>query len=80
MVCRSAAWGSTYINDFVDRGRVKRVYMQADAPYRALPTDLDNWQVRSSTTGDIFLRGGLSPSQHMMQLMLQKLLNCTCAS
>ncbi|WP_176594540.1 efflux RND transporter permease subunit [Sphingobium sp. EM0848] len=49
----SAAWGSTYINDFVDRGRVKRVYMQADAPFRALPTDLDNWQVRSSTTGEM---------------------------
>ncbi|CAN5214794.1 efflux RND transporter permease subunit [soil metagenome] len=49
----SAAWGSTYINDFVDRGRVKRVYMQADAPFRALPSDLDNWQVRSSTTGNM---------------------------
>jgi multidrug efflux pump len=49
----SAAWGSTYINDFLDRGRVKRVYMQADAPFRALPTDLDNWQVRSSTTGEM---------------------------
>ncbi len=44
----SAAWGSTYINDFVDRGRVKRVYMQADAPYRMLPANLDNWFVRSS--------------------------------
>ncbi|QOT74060.1 multidrug efflux RND transporter permease subunit [Sphingobium fuliginis] len=49
----SAAWGSTYMNDFVDRGRVKRVYMQADAPFRALPTDLDNWQVRSATTGEM---------------------------
>ncbi|WP_313801346.1 efflux RND transporter permease subunit [Sphingobium sp.] len=49
----SSAWGSTYINDFVDRGRVKRVYMQADAPFRALPADLDNWQVRSSTTGEM---------------------------
>ncbi|MDI1294381.1 MAG: efflux RND transporter permease subunit, partial [bacterium] len=49
----SAAWGSRYVNDFVDRGRVKRVYMQADAPYRALPTDIDNWQVRSSATGDM---------------------------
>ena len=49
----SSAWGSTYINDFVDRGRVKRVYMQADAPYRALPTDLDNWMVRSSGTGQM---------------------------
>ncbi|MEC3947407.1 efflux RND transporter permease subunit [Sphingobium sp. HWE2-09] len=49
----SSAWGSTYINDFVDRGRVKRVYMQADAPYRALPTDIDNWMVRSSSTGEM---------------------------
>jgi multidrug efflux pump len=47
----SSAWGSTYINDFVDRGRVKRVFMQADAQYRALPSDLDNWFVRSSTNG-----------------------------
>jgi multidrug efflux pump len=44
----SAAWGSSYINDFIDRGRVKRVYMQGDAPYRSLPSDLDNWFVRSS--------------------------------
>ncbi|WP_375196419.1 efflux RND transporter permease subunit [Sphingobium sp.] len=49
----SSAWGSRYINDFVDRGRVKRVYMQADAPFRALPSDLDNWQVRSGTTGEM---------------------------
>ena len=49
----SSAWGSTYINDFVDRGRVKRVYMQADAPYRALPTDLDKWMVRQATTGEM---------------------------
>ncbi|WP_188062573.1 efflux RND transporter permease subunit [Sphingobium sp. KCTC 72723] len=47
----TSAWGSRYINDFVDRGRVKRVYMQADGAYRALPTDLDNWMVRSSSTG-----------------------------
>ncbi|WP_340265924.1 efflux RND transporter permease subunit [Sphingobium mellinum] len=49
----SSAWGSSYINDFVDRGRVKRVYIQADAPYRALPTDIENWQVRSATTGQM---------------------------
>ena len=49
----SSAWGSTYVNDFVDRGRVKRVYMQADAQYRALPTDLDNWMVRSGSTGEM---------------------------
>jgi len=42
----STAWGSTYVDDFVDRGRVKRVYLQADAPYRMLPSDLDKWFVR----------------------------------
>ncbi len=49
----SSAWGSTYINDFVDRGRVKKVYMQADSGYRSLPTDLDGWFVRSSTNGNM---------------------------
>jgi multidrug efflux pump len=44
----SAAWGSTYINDFTDRGRVKHVYMQGDAPYRMAPQDLDRWYVRSA--------------------------------
>ena len=45
----SAAWGSSYINDFVDRGRVKRVYMQGDAPYRMSPQDLDRWHVRAAS-------------------------------
>jgi multidrug efflux pump len=45
----SSAWGGAYINDFIDRGRVKKVYMQADAPFRALPDDLYGWFVRSST-------------------------------
>jgi len=45
----SAAWGSTYINDFIDRGRVKRVYMQGDAPYRMTPQDLDRWYVKSAS-------------------------------
>jgi multidrug efflux pump len=44
----SAAWGSSFINDFIDRGRVKRVYMQGDAPYRMTPQDLDRWYVRSA--------------------------------
>ncbi len=43
----SAAWGSAFINDFVDRGRVKKVYMQAEAKYRMLPEDLDKWYVRN---------------------------------
>ncbi|MDV2077933.1 efflux RND transporter permease subunit [Marinobacter xestospongiae] len=43
----AVAWGSSYVNDFVDRGRIKRVYVQADAPYRMLPSDIDNWYVRN---------------------------------
>ena len=44
----SAAWGGMYINEFIDRGRVKRVYMQGDAPFRMKPEDLDRWYVRQS--------------------------------
>jgi multidrug efflux pump len=42
----SAAWGGSFINNFIDRGRVKQVYMQADAPYRAAPEDIGRWFVR----------------------------------
>ena len=41
------AWGSSYVNDFVDKGRIKRVYLQADAPHRMMPEDLYNWYVRN---------------------------------
>ena len=44
----SAAWGGQYVNDFIDRGRVKRVFVQADAPYRATPDDIGQWFVRGS--------------------------------
>jgi multidrug efflux pump len=44
----STAWGGRYVNDFIDRGRVKRVYVQGDAPYRAAPGDIDQWFVRNS--------------------------------
>ncbi|MGE5248238.1 MAG: efflux RND transporter permease subunit, partial [Verrucomicrobiota bacterium] len=44
----SAAFGSAYVNDFIQGGRVKRVYVQADAPYRMLPGDLDRLYVRNS--------------------------------
>jgi len=44
----SAAWGSTYVNDFIERGRVKKVYVQADAPFRMNPSDVDRWEVRNS--------------------------------
>ncbi|WP_197477268.1 efflux RND transporter permease subunit, partial [Alcanivorax sp. HI0044] len=42
------AWGSSYVNNFVDRGRVKRVYVQADAPYRMLPENINDWFVRNN--------------------------------
>jgi HAE1 family hydrophobic/amphiphilic exporter-1 len=45
----SAAFGSAYVNDFIQGGRVKRVYAQADAPYRMLPQDLDRLYVRNNT-------------------------------
>lgn len=44
----STALGGTYVNDFIDHGRVKKVYVQADAPYRMLPGDVDNLYVRSA--------------------------------
>jgi multidrug efflux pump len=48
----SIAWGSDYVNDFMDRGRIKPVYVQADAPFRMQPSDLDYWHVRNSN-GDM---------------------------
>ncbi len=50
----AGAFGSTYIGDFVQGGRIKRVYAQADAPFRMLPSDLDRLHLPSS-------RGGLVP-------------------
>ncbi len=44
----SVAWGSTYVNDFLDRGRIKRVYVQGDAEDRMLPEDIGTWYVRNS--------------------------------
>lgn len=44
----AAAFGSAYVNDFIQGGRVKRVYVQADAPYRMLPTDLEKLYVRNN--------------------------------
>jgi hydrophobe/amphiphile efflux-1 (HAE1) family protein len=44
----SAAFGSAYVNDFIQGGRVKRVFVQADAPYRMLPKDLGRLYVRNA--------------------------------
>ncbi len=45
----SVGFGGTYVNDFLDRGRIKRVYVQGDAPYRMQPDDFGEWHVRNST-------------------------------
>ncbi|TRC85876.1 efflux RND transporter permease subunit [Mesorhizobium sp. WSM4310] len=45
----STAWGSDYVNDFIDRGRVKPVYLQSDPNFRMQPQDLDKWQVRNAS-------------------------------
>ena len=44
----SSAIGGTYVNDFLNSGRVKRVYVQGDAPYRMLPQDIGQWTVRNA--------------------------------
>jgi multidrug efflux pump len=44
----STAWGSSYVNDFLHQGRVKKVYLQADAPFRMAPEDLGLWFVRNT--------------------------------
>lgn len=48
----ATAWGGSYVNDFIDRGRVKKVYVQGDAQYRMQPGDLDTWYVRNNN-GDM---------------------------
>jgi len=51
----STALGGAYVNDFLEDGRVKRVYVQADAPYRMLPTDIGRWYVRNDSGGMVQL-------------------------
>ncbi|SDA42408.1 MULTISPECIES: efflux RND transporter permease subunit [unclassified Janthinobacterium] len=48
----SVGWGSSYVNDFLDRGRVKKVFIQGDASSRMLPEDLNKWFVRN-TAGEM---------------------------
>ncbi|MFA6103581.1 MAG: efflux RND transporter permease subunit [Victivallaceae bacterium] len=44
----SSAWGGIYTNDFIDRGRIKKVFLQSGAAYRMQPEDLDKWYVRNN--------------------------------
>ncbi|HWT17092.1 MAG TPA: efflux RND transporter permease subunit [Patescibacteria group bacterium] len=48
----SVGWGGQYVDDFIDRNRVKRVYVQSDAPFRMVPDDFNRWYVRNSA-GDM---------------------------
>lgn len=43
----STAWAGSYVNDFVDQGRVKKVYVQGDAPFRMVPEDVGRWYVKN---------------------------------
>ena len=45
----STAWGGSYVNNFIDRGRVKRVYVEGDGPFRSKPEDLNDWFVRGAS-------------------------------
>lgn len=45
----AGAWGGVYVNDFIDRGRIKRVFLQGDAPFRMVPEDLGQWHVRTAS-------------------------------
>jgi multidrug efflux pump len=45
----STAWGGAYVDDYIDGGRVKRVYVQGDAPFRSRPEDFDRWYVRGAS-------------------------------
>lgn len=44
----ATAWGSSYVNDFMDRGRIKKVYMQGEADSRTTPEDINKWYVRNN--------------------------------
>ncbi|QIE45541.1 efflux RND transporter permease subunit [Pseudohalocynthiibacter aestuariivivens] len=45
------AWAGTYVNDFVDEGRIKRVYVQGEAHARSVPSDIEKWRVRNASGG-----------------------------
>ena len=47
----TTAWAGRYVNDFIDRGRIKRVYVQGEASSRSTPSDLDKWRVRNASGG-----------------------------
>ncbi|GGB04672.1 efflux RND transporter permease subunit [Allosediminivita pacifica] len=47
----SIAWAGSYVNDFIDRGQIKRVYVQGQADSRSTPSDIEKWRVRNNSGG-----------------------------
>ncbi|MFC0820211.1 efflux RND transporter permease subunit [Moraxella marmotae] len=58
----SQAWGGSYINDFIDRGRIKKVYIQGDTNSRVVPEDINQWYVRNNA-GEMVNFGAFSTSK-----------------
>lgn len=58
----SMAWGSAYVNDFIDRGRIKKVYMQGEANSRTNPEDINKWYVRNGN-GEMIPMGAFSNTE-----------------
>ena len=56
----AVAWAGRYVNDFVDRGRIKKVYVQGEADARRDPTDIERWRIRNAS-------GGLVPFSNFAQ-------------
>ncbi|PHS31903.1 MAG: hydrophobe/amphiphile efflux-1 family RND transporter [Methylophaga sp.] len=61
----STAWGSSYVDDFINQGKVKKVYLQADAEHRMIPSDMDKWTVRNNQ-GDIVLFSSVTTTNWSM--------------
>ncbi|MFM0195836.1 efflux RND transporter permease subunit [Paraburkholderia strydomiana] len=56
------AFGSSYVNNYVDTGRIQKVYVQADAPYRMMPSDVGRWYVKSGTSSTSSTTSGSTSS------------------
>jgi multidrug efflux pump len=61
----AAYWGSSYVNDFMDRGRTKKVYIQADMPYRMQANDFNNYRIRNS-------KGEMVPFSSFLSMKVEK--------
>jgi hydrophobe/amphiphile efflux-1 (HAE1) family protein len=63
------AFGSAYVNNYVDTGRIQRVFVQADAPYRMMPDDIGQWYVRTIAANGAVLLSGSGPSNFDGQMV-----------